>query len=182
MRRSDVLSQSSTFVGHIMIPCDGSPPMCPQTVTQPMCSQYDTPTTTPVHGSDRNNEGIQENSCCIPTCQYGSRRDRRRAMLTCLWCSEQFHAACCLPDRDFPASFTCPGCRTLPSQIRALTISMESMQRYISHLPKSYNELLLNIRTKDAHANELVAENMSLCDRNSNLTSESQKLQWENHR
>ena len=55
------------------------------------------------------------------------------------------------------------------------------MQRYLSQLTKSHNELLLNIRTKDARVDELVVENMSLRDRISNLTSESQKLQWELH-
>ena len=55
------------------------------------------------------------------------------------------------------------------------------MQRYLSQLTKSHNELLLNIRTKDARVDELVVENMSLRDRISKLTSESQKLQWELH-
>ena len=158
----------------------------PRSVTGPYVapassSSHDAPITTPVHGSDGDSEGTQENSCCIPTCQYGGQRDRRRTMLTCAWCSDQFHATCCLPDRDLPAIFTCPGCRTMPSQIRALTISMTSMQRYLSPLTKSHNELLLNIMTKDARVDELAVKNMSIRDRISNLTSESQKLQWELH-
>ena len=124
----------------------------------------------------------QDSTCCIPTCQYGRKRDRRRNMISCAWCNEQFHTTCCLADREAPVVFTCPSCRAMPNQVYELTTTMQATQRYLPQLVKTNHELTVMVNTKDSHIDNLNDENRALRENVSRIAQENQRLTWEMNR
>ena len=108
------------------------------------------------------------------------KKDRRRSMLTCAWCQESYHTVCCrIFDKDPPLVFTCPSCCQLPAQVRDMSRNIMNMDKYLVQLTRTNQDLVDSIQTKDSQIEHLLTENSALREQISQLSRESQKLNWE---
>ena len=128
--------------------------------------------------------------CCIPECKFGGKIDKRRNTLTCCHCMAIFHVTCFYPEnKDIPMVFTCVQCRKIPSVISVMCSMMDSMQRTLLRLDKSYQELDKSYRNlnsklsdKDTRIDALTTDNSRLTERVAEAQSELDKTKWSSFR
>ena len=139
--------------------------------------------------SDDTNTNANTNAAkfCIPECKFGGKVDKRRNTLTCSHCMEIFHTLCFYPEnKDAPMVFTCGTCRKIPSVLHLMCGMMDSMQKAVLRLDRSYHELKTEFRNnmsdKDARIEGLTTENNKMTEKVAKLQSELDKAKWSSFR